>query len=124
MSKGIEPMMTCKAYNGRVVCAWLASCAQRLLQQHPDVLEYQLMSTCMPPPKTGTAHMYCASLLMLFCSCVLSAQEALPKHAFLASGLVATTSCLKSRKLDVFCDGPSISIIHMPLNEKLQKLLT
>lgn len=41
-------MLTAKAYNGRVLCAWLADCSIDLLRQHPDELEYQLMSACLP----------------------------------------------------------------------------
>lgn len=42
--------MTCKAYNGRVVCAWLASCTAQLAADNPGNQEYQLMAGCLPAP--------------------------------------------------------------------------
>ena len=42
--KGAEP---CKAYNGRVIGAWLASCAVQLAENHPDHEEYLLMAACL-----------------------------------------------------------------------------
>lgn len=50
LDKGIEPLMTAKAYNGRVLCAWLAQECSDLVQQQPGVVEYQLMCKCLSCP--------------------------------------------------------------------------
>lgn len=45
--QGVEPYMNHKMYNGRVLCAWLASCAADLVQHNPTE-ENVLMCGCLP----------------------------------------------------------------------------
>ena len=47
---GIEPLMTCKMYNSRVVCAWLAECASDHAARNPTE-ENALLSGCVSDPQ-------------------------------------------------------------------------
>lgn len=42
-----EPKMNLKAYNGRVVCAWLSECCKKLSQANPRNDELKLVAACM-----------------------------------------------------------------------------
>lgn len=42
-----EPWMTCKAFNGRCVAAWLADRAVSLLERDPTNVEHQLVAGCL-----------------------------------------------------------------------------
>ncbi|CAJ1439484.1 unnamed protein product, partial [Effrenium voratum] len=52
VTKGVlnEPNWTLKAYNGRVVAAWLASCAAEVVNRSADDSYMNLTAACLPEP--------------------------------------------------------------------------
>jgi len=50
VNKDNEALWPLKAYNGRVVCAWLATCAVELSRAKPLDEEVAVLAACMPCP--------------------------------------------------------------------------
>lgn len=49
-NKDNEALWALKAFNGRVVCAWLATCAVELSRSKPLDEEAAVLAACMPSP--------------------------------------------------------------------------